>query len=83
MASNAVRGIMLGLGLAIPILIIMTTNWIVGLLAGATIAAIAVGVVGILPMAGWKLGVLESLNLTLVVGLAVDYVVHLADGYVR
>lgn len=33
-------------------------------------------------MAGWKLGVLESLNLTLVVGLSVDYVVHLAQGYV-
>ena len=34
-------------------------------------------------MLGWKLGVMESLNLTLVVGLAVDYCVHLADGYVR
>lgn len=26
---------------------------------------------------------MESINLTLVVGLAVDYAVHLADGYVR
>ena len=48
-----------------------------------TISLITVGVIGIIPLAGWKLGILESLNLTLVVGLAVDYVVHLADGYVR
>lgn len=73
----------MSLGLAIGLLTLMTTNWIVGLMAGATIACITVGVVGFIPMVGWKLGVLESLNLTLVVGLAVDYVVHLADGYVR
>ena len=61
----------------------MNTNVIVSLLCVFTIGCITVGVVGIIPMLGWKLGVLESLNLTLVVGLAVDYVVHLADGYVR
>lgn len=47
-----------------------------------SIACTTLGVIGIIPMVGWKLGVLESLNLTLVVGLAVDYVVHLAEGYV-
>ncbi|XP_032219569.1 protein dispatched homolog 3 isoform X1 [Nematostella vectensis] len=83
LASTAVRGILMSLGLAIGLLTLMTTNWIVGLMAGATIACITVGVVGFIPLVGWKLGVLESLNLTLVVGLAVDYVVHLADGYVR
>lgn len=83
LASTAVRGILLGLGLAISLLVVMTSNWLVGLLCGAIISCITVGVVGVIPLAGWKLGVLESLNLTLVVGLAVDYVVHLADGYVR
>ena len=34
-------------------------------------------------MIGWNLGVMESINLTLVVGLSVDYAVHLADSYVR
>lgn len=60
----------------------MTTNWIVALLCMLSIACTTLGVIGIIPMVGWKLGVLESLNLTLVVGLAVDYVVHLAEGYV-
>lgn len=49
---------------------------------GVLIGLITCCVVGVIPMAGWKLGVLESLNLTMVVGLAVDYVVHLAQGYV-
>ena len=69
------RGILLGLGLAISLLVVMTSNWLVGLLCGAIISCITVGVVGVIPLAGWKLGVLESLNLTLVVGLSVDYVV--------
>jgi predicted RND superfamily exporter protein len=58
-------------------------NWIVSLLATLTIGLITCCVVGVIPMAGWKLGVLESLNLTLVVGLSVDYVVHIAQHYVR
>lgn len=83
LVQSAVNGILMGLGLTLPLLIIMTTNWIVALMCCLTISLITVGVIGIIPLAGWKLGILESLNLTLVVGLAVDYVVHLADGYVR
>lgn len=79
---NAVRGICLGLAVTFPILVFMTGNWIVALLCMLSISCTTIGVIGIIPMAGWKLGVLESLNLTLVVGLAVDYVVHLAEGYV-
>lgn len=80
--DNAIRGVCLGLALTLPILIIMTGNWIVALLCMLSITSTTLGVIGIIPMIGWKLGVLESLNLTLVVGLAVDYVVHLAEGYV-
>lgn len=65
------------------ILVLATTNVIVGLLATTIIAMITGSVLGIITLIGWKLGVLESLNLTLVVGLAVDYVVHLAEGYME
>lgn len=44
---------------------------------------ITCSVLGMITIIGWKLGPLESLNLTLVVGLAVDYVVHLAEGYME
>lgn len=63
------------------ILVFATKNIIIGFIATLIICCITVTVVGLIPLSGWKLGVLESLNLTLVVGLAVDYVVHLAEGY--
>ena len=74
---------MIGLSLAFPVLVFTTCNWIIGLLATLTIGLITLAVVGLIPLVGWSLGVMESINLTLVVGLAVDYAVHLADGYVR
>ncbi|CAD5113766.1 DgyrCDS2935 [Dimorphilus gyrociliatus] len=83
LVGSAVTGIAIGIGLSCPILIVATHNVIVGLLATFTIGCVTVCVIGVLPIAGWKLGLLESLNLVLVVGLAVDYIVHLAEGYSR
>lgn len=61
----------------------MTTNVYIGIIAALTMAMITTSVLGVISMIGWTLGPLESLNLTLVVGLAVDYVVHLAEGYIQ
>lgn len=83
MVGSAVTGIAIGIGLSCPILIVATHNIIVGLLATVTIGCVTICVIGVMPIAGWKLGLLESLNLVLVVGLAVDYIVHLAEGYSR
>ena len=83
MVQNAFQGIAIGLVLALVVLVVATTNVIVGILATLIIAMVTCSVLGIITMIGWKLGVLESLNLTLVVGLAVDYVVHLAEGYME
>ena len=48
---------LIGVGVALPILIIATGNVIVGVLATLTIVLVTVSVVGVIPMAGWKLGV--------------------------
>ncbi|KAL5008655.1 hypothetical protein ScPMuIL_014236 [Solemya velum] len=81
LVDSAITGIIVGLCLALPILVIMTMNVVIGVLATITISLVTVCVVGIIPLAGWRLGVLESLNLCMVVGLSVDYVVHLAEAY--
>ncbi|XP_076442540.1 protein dispatched homolog 1-like [Babylonia areolata] len=81
LVDNAVLGVILGVSLTLPILVAATCNVINGLLATLTICCVTVCVIGVVPMAGWKLGVLVSLNMCIVVGLAVDYVVHLAEGY--
>ncbi|KAK3607816.1 hypothetical protein CHS0354_031317 [Potamilus streckersoni] len=81
LARNAVSGILLGLAIAFPILTIATQNIIVGFVATLSICCATICVIGIIPLAGWKMGILTSLNMNLVVGLAVDHVVHLAEGY--
>ncbi|XP_069116529.1 protein dispatched homolog 1-like [Argopecten irradians] len=81
LADSAVQGVIVGLCLALPILILTTLNVVIGFLATVTIGLVTSCVIGIIPLAGWKLGVLESLNMCMVVGLSVDYVVHLAEAY--
>lgn len=81
LADNALLGILIGVGLAFPILSLSTMNVLIGFLATLSICCTTVCVIGVIPLAGWKLGLLTSLNMCLVVGLAVDYVVHLAEGY--
>jgi len=83
LVKTAIQGIAIGLAAAIPILIIATKNIWTGLLASLTLCMITVSVIGTIPLAGWKFGFLESLNVVLIVGLSVDYVVHLAEGYSR
>merc|ERR1711916_160792 len=34
-------------------------------------------------MMGWKLGIIESVIVTVIIGLAVDYIVHLANSYME
>ena len=83
LVNNALVGIVIGLALALVVLTVATTNVIVGAMATLTIAMVTCSVLAIIPIIGWKLGLFESLNLTLIVGLAVDYVVHLAEGYME
>ncbi|XP_070577305.1 protein dispatched homolog 1-like isoform X2 [Ptychodera flava] len=81
LADSAVQGVILGIALAFPLLVIATMNIVLGGMATLSIGLTTGCVIGVIPLAGWKLGLLESLNLSLIVGLAVDYVVHLAEGY--
>ena len=60
LVSSALTGIAVGLAFALPILIIATHNFIVGLMATINIVCITVTVIGFIPLMGWKLGVSGS-----------------------
>ncbi|XP_064642213.1 uncharacterized protein LOC135496682 [Lineus longissimus] len=81
LSNQALMGLGLGIALAFPVLVLGTQNIIVGVLATLSISLSTICVVGIISVAGWELGVLESLNLCIVVGLSIDYEVHLAEGF--
>merc|ERR1711991_638497 len=42
---------------------------------------IVVTFLGVIVLIGWTLGIIESISITVLVGLSVDYVVHIANAY--
>ena len=57
LTEQAVYGVSAGIGVALPVLLFTTQNWKLGLMATMTILMSTVCVIGMIPVAGWKLGV--------------------------
>eukprot|EP00736_Rhodelphis_marinus_P002947 Rmarinus@m.23908 len=74
-------GILLALFLAWVILTLACGNWIISSLSVGTIILIVFGVMAFTVAAGWKLGVLEAINFVMVIGLSIDYCVHLSEAF--
>eukprot|EP01084_Bolivina_argentea_P002491 4595_1 len=78
---EAISGIGLSLGFAFIILTLATQNWIMALYSCFVIFSIVVCVMGFSIINGWKLGIIEAIIYVMVVGMSVDYVVHLSEAY--
>ena len=63
------------------ILLFATRNIIVAILCILSVAVVIVSVVAIMVLKGWDLGVSESISVVIMIGLSVDYVVHLGADY--
>ena len=68
MVSEAFQGLAISLSLAFVVLVLATGNIVVGSLATLTICSVVASVVGMMVMMGWKLGILENINLVLTPG---------------
>lgn len=80
---SALTGALFGVCLAFVVLLCATMNIVVALLSTVTIACILGTVLALMVMLGWELGTIESVNLTILAGFSVDYVVHLAHSYME
>merc|ERR1712048_514580 len=69
------------LALAWLILCVATTNWIMASIALMCILVILFLCGGVLAISGYALGIFEAIGLITVVGLAVDYSVHVCHSY--
>merc|ERR1719282_618147 len=69
------------LALAWVILCVATTNWIMASIALMCILVILFLCGGVLAISGYALGIFEAIGLIIVVGLAVDYSVHICHSY--
>jgi len=83
MTSECISGIILSLLIAFVILCFATHNLYMSIFSVTTIAIIVCSVVAFAVWQGWKLGVVEAIIFVMVVGMSVDYVIHLSDAYVE
>jgi protein dispatched 1 len=83
--ENLVFTAMIGMAVSVVIAFISlfatTQNIVLSAFATFTICGIVACLLATLVVLGWGLGLMESLNLAVVVGLSVDYSVHLANHY--
>ena len=79
----ALWGIACAIALAFCVLCVATNNIITAVLAVLTICLVCCCVLGSMVFAGWELGNMESICLTILAGFCVDYIVHLAHSYME
>eukprot|EP00003_Mantamonas_plastica_P025865 TRINITY_DN5158_c0_g1_i4.p1 TRINITY_DN5158_c0_g1~~TRINITY_DN5158_c0_g1_i4.p1 ORF type:complete len:898 (+),score=278.51 TRINITY_DN5158_c0_g1_i4:1276-3969(+) len=81
LVESALAGAGASLALAFVVLCLVSMNWIISFMATFSIASVVICIMGIIPMMGLELGMMESICITVLVGLSVDFVVHLAIAY--
>lgn len=79
--SSAITGSLVGTALAFFVILIATRCILVATFAALSIAGILLSVLAFMVGLGWQLGTIESINITILAGFSVDYVVHLAHAY--
>jgi len=81
--AECFEGIFLALLFAFCVMVFATGNWIISVYAIIVILGLVIDVMGFTVMQGYKLGVVEAVIYIMVVGMSVDYVVHLAEAYLH
>lgn len=66
---------------AFAVLLLVTWNVIVSLYAILSVGMVVMLVVGFFAIAGWDLGIMEFVSLTIVVGISIGFTVHISMAY--
>lgn len=79
--DGAILGVIISGSLAFVIMLMATQNILLSLYSLVTVIMIVMCVIAVMVLAGWELGVSESIAMVIIIGFSVDYVVHLAAHY--
>eukprot|EP00747_Dinoflagellata_sp_TGD_P029568 gnl/TRDRNA2_/TRDRNA2_133990_c0_seq1.p1 gnl/TRDRNA2_/TRDRNA2_133990_c0~~gnl/TRDRNA2_/TRDRNA2_133990_c0_seq1.p1 ORF type:complete len:572 (+),score=101.91 gnl/TRDRNA2_/TRDRNA2_133990_c0_seq1:33-1748(+) len=79
--SSAISGSTIGCIIAFIVILAATRQIIIAVAAFLTIGSILLSVIAMMKLAGYELGTITSICITILAGFAVDYVVHLAHAY--
>jgi hypothetical protein len=63
------------------VLILMTANVLLGLLGLFSVIVITITTCGLMAACGWSMGIVETICIIVVIGVSVDYSVHLAHAF--
>ena len=81
--SGTIRAIAISTAFAVGSVIIFTGNAVVALIALLCLISIIASVHGIFTMMGWTLGIVEAVSITILVGMSVDFILHLAEAFTK
>ena len=68
---------------ALIVLIIATKNIIQATVSLLCVGVVIVSVLAVMKLQGWEIGIFESVNIVILIGFAIDYIVHLSTTYMH
>ncbi|KAH9492822.1 Protein dispatched 3 [Bulinus truncatus] len=80
--NSAIYGLVLSMIICVISVAIFTGHLLLLLIIVIAIIAMICCVVGIFYLAGWEMGAVEAVSLSILVGSSVDYCVHIVEGYI-
>jgi hypothetical protein len=81
LSEGTVSAIALAMAIALVVLICATGNLWLSFISVVCLTSVVLVSVAILVLLGWKLNILESVSVSIAVGLSVDFTLHYAVGY--
>lgn len=78
---GSLYGILISLALCSIVAAILTHNWRIFLSMFSTIVGILCVLLTLFKIFGWKIGIVEAISLSILVGNSLDYCIHLSEGY--
>eukprot|EP00892_Ulva_mutabilis_P011332 jgi/Ulvmu1/8571/UM045_0013.1 len=83
LTEGIVWGIVLSSLFAMVSVYVFTGSVVVMALAAATMVCINTLILGLYHVMGWRLGAIEGVSITVLVGLSVDFSIHFSEAFVR
>ena len=81
LGSSTISSLGFSLAIAFAIMLLTSLNWVISVYAILTIICIIATTIGSLVLAGWELNILESIVVSVAVGLSVDFTLHYGVAY--
>ena len=78
---GSIYGVIISCILCSIVVVILSHNWRLVFSMTATIAGIIITLLGLFQILGWRLGIIEAISLSILVGNSLDYCIHLTEGY--